>query len=59
MHKKSMWIQELEQCVVKLQEMPARSIREGMTNTSVGLHKKECCALLVGFDMFLPVWVCQ
>jgi hypothetical protein len=53
-----MCIQELEQCVVKLQEMPT-SIREGMTNISVGVHKKECCALLVGCDMFLPVWVSQ
>ena len=58
MHKKSMWIQELEQCVVKLQEMP-KSIREGMTSISVGGHKMEFCALMVGCDMFLPIWVSQ
>lgn len=48
-----MWIQEeSEECIGKLQEMPPGSIREGMTNASVGAHRKERCALLVGCDMF-------
>lgn len=55
MHK-SVWIQEeSEQCVVKLQEMPSKE--EEMTNTSVGVHRNEFCALLVGCDIFLPVWM--